>query len=224
MAINQGQAFHDHLFPRRDGWQRRMSAFAREGSPTCLTRGDQARHAQARARTQQPDHAARHRLAAAHLAHALAVEPWQRHGQRREVVDHQQGVQLQLLAHLLDGELPVVVGHAHPVAIDRVGDRHRRALSQAVALHQRPVAQVGIAAGAADHAGAAAADLLRLAALGRYLDLQSCRRAHWGLGGPAHAAASAAAGVRSAATTRSITLRDCTPPVSMLSCAGICGK
>jgi hypothetical protein len=64
--------------------------------------------------------------ATAHGAALAGRQARQRHGQRGEVVDHHQRLETQALAHLFDGELPVVVGHPHLVAFHRVGDGHRR--------------------------------------------------------------------------------------------------
>ncbi len=87
---------------------------------------DQPRHPRPRPAPSRPITLRGARLAAADLAHLRAAQARQRHRQRGEVVDHHQRLQAQPLAHLLDRELPVVVGHPHLVAFDRVGDGHRR--------------------------------------------------------------------------------------------------
>jgi hypothetical protein len=69
-------------------------------------------------------------LAAAHLPALARRQARQRHGQRGEVVHHHQGLERQALAHLLDGESPVVVGHAHRIAFHRVGDGDGRVLDR----------------------------------------------------------------------------------------------
>mmetsp|Transcript_41418 Transcript_41418/g.97060 ORF Transcript_41418/g.97060 Transcript_41418/m.97060 type:complete len:454 (-) Transcript_41418:5149-6510(-) len=102
-----------------------VTAFGAERDPA-FAGGDQPRHPEAGAGTQQADDARPARLAAADLAHIRLGQPRQRHRQRGEIVDDDQGVQAQPLAHLVDRKLPVVVGHAHPVALDGVGDRDGR--------------------------------------------------------------------------------------------------
>jgi len=44
---------------------------------------------------------------------------------RGEIVEKQQGFQMQRLAGGFDGKRPMVVGHLHPIADDWVGNRHR---------------------------------------------------------------------------------------------------
>jgi hypothetical protein len=121
-----------------------MAALGAERDPA-FARRNEARHAQPRARAQQADDAGPPRLAAADLAHVRLGQPWQRHGQRGEVVDDDQRVQPQPLAHLVDGELPVVVGHAHPVAFHRIGDRDRGMRNQLWAA-VRPVQALQVGA------------------------------------------------------------------------------
>jgi hypothetical protein len=42
-----------------------------------------------------------------------------------KVIDHHQGVEIDFAAQRLNRECPVVIGHAHHVAGDRVGNRNR---------------------------------------------------------------------------------------------------
>ena len=102
-----------------------VPAFGAQRHPTVGGR-DQPAHAQARASTQQTHHAALARQPATDLAALIRHQPRQRHRQRGEVIHHHQRLEPQPLAHLLDGKLPVVVGHAHFIAFDRVGDGYCR--------------------------------------------------------------------------------------------------
>ena len=127
--------------------------------------GDEARDAQARAGADQADHAIGLRLAAADLVAAIGTHVRQRHRQRGEVVDDQQRGQVELALRLLDGEGPVAIRHAHPVAFDRVGDGHRSMAGLdagqrvEVGLHHRGEAGV-VATGQHGHVLEAARHLL----------------------------------------------------------------
>ncbi len=72
----------------------------------------------------------------------FGAQPRQGHRQRSEVVDNDQRIEFQPLAHLGDRELPVVVGHAHRVAHDRVGDGDGRVVHVGVG-HARQVGADG---------------------------------------------------------------------------------
>ena len=117
---SKAQDGHLAFIPRREAG---MAAFGAQGHPAALGR-NQARHTQASACADHAHHAAFARLAATHRTALMGLKPRHRHGQRREVVDHQQRVQGQTQAFLFNGKLPVVVGHAHPVAFHRVGHGH----------------------------------------------------------------------------------------------------
>src|SRR5207342_3726465 len=96
-----------------------MAALGTERYPAVFG-WNESRHTQAAAGADQSQHAALGWAAAADLAALLRQQLRQRHRQRREVVDHHEVVELQALAHLLDGELPVVIRYAHVVAGDHV--------------------------------------------------------------------------------------------------------
>jgi len=113
------------VFALVHGRERRVAAFAAERDPAVVG-GNQARHAHARARTEQADHAVLPPRAAADL-HALRIgEARQRHRERGEVVHDEQCVEAELTARRFDRECPVVIGHADLIAIDGIRNRNRR--------------------------------------------------------------------------------------------------
>jgi hypothetical protein len=128
------------------GGEADVPALGGQRRPAILGR-HQARHAQAGARPQQRDRTVGLGLPAAHL-HALPVlQAGKGHRERGEVVDDEQSGQAQFLAHALDGEGPVAVGHLHRVAVDRVGDGDggvaRRGAFQALQIGVDDVGEAG---------------------------------------------------------------------------------
>ncbi|MNL10039.1 hypothetical protein D3C87_1308280 [compost metagenome] len=117
-APGEGQHVHFALVARSEA---DVAPFAAQRDPAVFRR-DHARHTQARARTEQTDDAVGARHAAADLLALVGPQIGQGHGQRREVIHHQQGVEAQRGAHRLDREEPVMVHHADIVVVDGIGD------------------------------------------------------------------------------------------------------
>nr|GEU28060.1 hypothetical protein [Tanacetum cinerariifolium] len=116
-------AAQDRHLGFRHGRKADVAAFAQQRGPAVLAR-DQAGNAKPGAGADQAQRRAGHRRALPHLALLLGRQKRQGTGQRREIVDHQQGVEVDFAAQRLDRECPVVVGHAHHVAGHRIGNRN----------------------------------------------------------------------------------------------------
>jgi hypothetical protein len=150
VAVAAHERVHHQALARSRGGQRHMAALARDRHPAASAVGQQPRHTQAGARPQQGDRRAGHGRATADLAHFVRGQVRQGQGQRGEVVEHAQRAQPQAFAQRLLRERPIVVGHAHEVARDRVGhgDRCRaRLAAQAIEVD----ADRGLEAGVFGH-------------------------------------------------------------------------
>ncbi len=112
---------------------------------------NQTRDTQPGAGAKHTDHRLGHRLAAGNLHAVFFLQTGQGHCQRGKAVDDQQGVQAEFAAHRFNRKTPVAVGHAHLVAVDRIGNGERRVMQLQVAdlgqigVHQRNDAGVFVA-------------------------------------------------------------------------------
>ena len=88
-------------------------------------RRNQPAHAQAGARADNRFGRAFHWRQPAHLQQLFGRRAGDGQRLRGEIVEKQQGFQMQRLAGGFDGKRPMVVGHLHPIADDWVGNRHR---------------------------------------------------------------------------------------------------
>ncbi|MNO68762.1 hypothetical protein D3C76_596020 [compost metagenome] len=98
-----------------------MAALARQTEPL-LAGLHQVRHPKAGACAIDGDGLAGHGRGAPQLDAVTFTEHGHRHGDGGEIVDHLQAIQAEVGLHLADGELPAVVGHGDPVAVDGTGD------------------------------------------------------------------------------------------------------
>ena len=123
MAVALLQDGQHIKFPLGLRGQRDVPALARQRHAVAGTRWKhQARHAEPRARPHQRNGAARHGRTAAHLAQLRGGQRGQGQRQRGEVVDDHQALQAQRRLERALRETPAVVGHAHFIARDRVGN------------------------------------------------------------------------------------------------------
>ena len=114
--------FENRALGRRGRRERRVAAFARQRRPAAIAGRNQAGHAEPGAGADEADGGLRATLAATDGDPFVIAQVAQRQGQRGEVVQDAEGGEAQCGAQRLDRELPVVVGHAHGIAIDRIGD------------------------------------------------------------------------------------------------------
>ena len=110
-----------------------MAALTLDRQPAAAPVGQQTRDAQPGARAQQGDGRIGLRRPAADLAQLAGRQHRQGQRQRGEIVEQLQGLQAELGLDRRLGKGPVVVGHAHFVAGDGVGNGDRGGLRPALA-------------------------------------------------------------------------------------------